>query len=103
MTKPTNPKRQVRQRAESLEAAGVEWVPARGELPPVPDPVPLPVLEPGVDLVPTLFDTADNVETADATSMTVEQRQAALEALAQRVAGCVRCPQLAATRTQTVF
>jgi DNA polymerase len=33
----------------------------------------------------------------------VEERRRALEALAQRVAVCTRCPALASTRTQTVF
>jgi DNA polymerase len=33
----------------------------------------------------------------------VEQRRQELAALAQQVAACTRCPQLASTRTQTVF
>jgi DNA polymerase len=46
----------------------------------------------------TLFDDATR-----APSPTLEQRCAALDALRQRVAGCTRCSELAASRTQTVF
>jgi uracil-DNA glycosylase family 4 len=35
--------------------------------------------------------------------MTLEQRRQALTVLAEEVKGCARCPELAATRTQTVF
>lgn len=38
-----------------------------------------------------------------ATSLSPKEREAELQALAERVAGCQRCAELAAARTQTVF
>ena len=40
---------------------------------------------------------------AAAGDMTLEQRRQALTVLAEEVNGCTRCPELASTRTQTVF
>jgi len=104
--------RQAKQHLESLRAAGVDWLPT-GPLPvipaveapavvaPPPTPsTPLPVVSEASSPRPTLFRDAAAV---GATSLTLEQRQAALAALAQRVAQCTRCAGLAATRTQTVF
>jgi DNA polymerase len=39
----------------------------------------------------------------DTASLTIEQRTQELKQLAERVASCRRCPQLASTRRQTVF
>ncbi|HKI31158.1 MAG TPA: uracil-DNA glycosylase [Gemmataceae bacterium] len=95
--------RQAREHLESLRAAGVEWLPtapppavvvtaASPSLPVVTEPA--PVRE-------ALF-AADEARSAG-DSLTLQQRQAALAALAQRVSQCMRCAQLASTRTQTVF
>lgn len=45
-------------------------------------------------------DDAGNVERSE---VPADRRAAALTVLSETVAGCVRCPELAATRTQTVF
>jgi DNA polymerase len=65
---------QARQHLQSLQAAGVDWLPF-AEPPAISDPAP----------------------------SSLEQRRRALEVLAQRVAPCTRCSELARSRTQTVF
>jgi uracil-DNA glycosylase len=47
----------------------------------------------------SLFNTAE----ASETMATPEERRTALEVLSRTVSTCTRCPELAATRTQTVF
>ena len=73
-------RRQVRFHLAALKAAGVEFVPR-------PDESPIPV--PGPDAEPAAEPTDD--------------RRVALDLLASEVAKCDRCPELFATRTQTVF
>lgn len=74
--------RQVRTRLAGLEAAGVEWLPR------VDGPL---IVEPATPAVgPAEPDSALH-------------RLHELTVLADRVRGCTRCPELAATRTQTVF
>jgi DNA polymerase len=99
--------RQARHLVESLRLAGVEWLPAaprspiKEELPPqvaADAPSPLGAATAGS----SLFD-APEPATGPNNLLTPEQRRTALEALCQTVARCTRCPQLAATRTQTVF
>jgi DNA polymerase len=75
--------RQLRTRLAGLEAAGVEWLP-RIDAPVVVEPVAASAV-PGPEP-----DSALN-------------RLHELTVLADRVRGCTRCPELAATRTQTVF
>jgi uracil-DNA glycosylase family 4 len=94
----------------SLRAAGVEWLPREAgfvppaiELEPTPEPVqptltPLPVLAPTAVQTSLLAQASD-----DAIPETPEGRRTELDALAVRVAACVRCGELARTRTQTVF
>jgi DNA polymerase len=103
---PEDVARQVAQHLESLRAAGVEWAPAAA--PPLPSqpapgqpaPAALPTTPAAAEAVQvSLFATAP----AGAAAGDAGQRRQALDALARRVAGCVRCPQLASTRTQTVF
>ena len=93
--------RQVRQHAESLRAAGVAFLPAVTALT-------LPVIA---------VRPSERGTTATAAPVPVEQpateetssmksgakRQQELQVLRERVAACERCPQLASTRTQTVF
>jgi uracil-DNA glycosylase len=95
---PEDVNRQVRQHLDSLRAAGVEWLPATGPAPAVPAAA-APPPEPAMS-APSLFDQAPEAPPAAAP---VEQRRRELEVLAERVAGCTRCAELAATRTQTVF
>ena len=78
--------RQVRTRLAGLEAAGIEWLP-RVDAPLIFEPV-APAGEPAAT-------------PADADSPL--HRLHELTVLAERVRGCTRCPELAATRTQTVF
>ena len=84
---------QVRRHLESLRAAGVDWLPASAPLPERPAETP-PVAAKG------LFETKI---VAAPTVLTVDQRRLDLQLLAEQVAGCTRCKELAATRTQTVF
>jgi DNA polymerase len=82
--------RQARQHLQSLQSAGVEWLPLAPPAPASPAAPP--------PAVATLF--APEVPADD---LTPEQRRHALAVLAREVAGCQRCPELLATRTQTVF
>lgn len=89
--KPDDIARMLGQHIDSLRAAGVEW--ASGG-PPEKVPVSLPTVA-----QTALFTSAE----APAPAGDLDQRRQALEALRKQVAACTRCPQLAATRTQTVF
>lgn len=84
--------RQVRQHLASLQAAGVEW------LPNAPPRAAIPAVEP----TPSLFESQDKIVSAGGPT-SAEQRRQALTVLAEKVATCTRCPELVATRTQTVF
>jgi uracil-DNA glycosylase family 4 len=93
---------QLARHVESLRAAGVEWAPGA---PPAdaapPAPPRLAVTGASLSVVqPSLFAAAP---LPPAAGDSPEARLAQLEALRQQVAGCTRCPQLASTRTQTVF
>jgi uracil-DNA glycosylase len=102
---PADLARFARQHADSLRAAGVEWIPADS----------LPVLESSPTGArarkssPSLF--ADLPEaTAGSTQphegapvLNVDERRHALKLLAEGVSTCSRCAELASTRTQTVF
>ena len=76
---------QIRTRLAGLAAAGVEWLP-RAPAPPARVLVPI---------------DGGMVVVADAASPDGRRRELAL--LAERVCTCDRCPELVATRTQTVF
>jgi DNA polymerase len=105
--------RQVKQRLDSLRAAGVEYLPATAApLPaadnaldrnaaaptsPNPPSTRLDVTPIAVPAGGTLFGDVDGVP-ADP-----DARRQALDVLAADVAGCPRCPELFSTRTQTVF
>ena len=77
---------QIRTRLAGLAAAGVEWLPR------VEDPIFVPAAAP---TEPVAGPSADPDDPA--------RRRQELTVLADRVRGCTRCPELAATRTQTVF
>jgi DNA polymerase len=93
--------RQLKLHLESLKSAGVEFIP-------VPASAPLrvaakqaaPAEVPASITVPTttrLFDQSAAVPDSP------EQRRHELTVLAESITGCDRCPELFATRTQTVF
>jgi DNA polymerase len=89
--------RQARQHLESLRLAGVEWLPkasSRGEAAPAE---PLPAGG------PSFFGDGPSAQTGDAETPSLDVRRQELRVLAETVARCTRCPELAATRTQTVF
>lgn len=78
--------RQLQTRLAGLEAAGVEWLPR----------VDVPIL---VGPAEAAARPAESVVDLDSPVHRLHE----LTVLAERVAGCTRCPELAATRTQTVF
>jgi DNA polymerase len=88
--------RQARQHAESLRAAGVEWLPrsAAPTTPPASALAAVPALQPGLNF---------EEPPAEGGVLTLEQRRQALELLAEQVSTCPRCKELVSTRTQTVF
>jgi DNA polymerase len=90
--------RQIRQRLESLRAAGIEYLPAAREPPPVADVPPAGEEARRV----TLFGEEEQ-SPDDPANLSPEQRRVALQMLAKEVGGCRRCNELVATRTQTVF
>ena len=109
----TNPRRQVKQHLDALHAAGVEHVPTAGPkpkkaTPPVgrggrpPEPpgtsAPAPLGSPiSIPASSSLFDVSTDVPDSPVA------RRHALKLMADDVAKCDRCPELFATRTQTVF
>jgi uracil-DNA glycosylase len=99
---PADAAAQVRRHLESLRLAGVEWLPANAPLPPSADaPEPTAVEAPGA--APRgLFEEPIGPAVA-APPASAEDRRRELKVLAERVSGCTRCKELAATRTQTVF
>src|SRR5262245_32094941 len=80
--------RLLRQHLASLEAAGVEWLPASR--------VPLPLFTAAAT---SSVSRAPMEEDPDGP----EARRRELTVLTERVAGCTRCAELASSRTQTVF
>jgi DNA polymerase len=96
-------RRQVAGHLESLRAAGIDWLPAS-------EPVSL-TLEAPTDPTPAAtIAPPEPAVAADATppaplpsSSSLEQRRQVLQLLADEVKACTKCPELAATRTQTVF
>src|SRR4051812_44128708 len=98
--------RQAKQHLDSLRAAGIEWLPDAA--PPAVQftvpvaPASLPVLTDPPPVRPTLFEAQPSPAPA-AGALSLDQRKEALAALAVRVSQCMRCAQLASTRTQTVF
>src|SRR5438876_285818 len=114
---PSNLARQLRLRLELLRAAGVEFLPAAAPVAfapaPALQPEPVPVreaLKQGVPVaapddpaisVPAVAGLFDEPEAP--LPDTPDGRRRELTVLAERVAGCPRCPQLYSTRTHTVF
>lgn len=83
---------QLGPRLRSLIDAGVGWMAT------VPE---LTIMAAQPDLFAN--EAADAEAAAKASPDTIENRKIALETLANEVSKCQRCPELASTRTQTVF
>ncbi|MCI0682476.1 MAG: uracil-DNA glycosylase [Gemmataceae bacterium] len=96
---PINWRRQVLGHLDSLSAAGVTWLPNAPplSLPPTLTEAPAAAAPPP----PVTPAAAAGAEPAPASPL--EQRRQALQMLAAEVKGCMKCPELASTRTQTVF
>jgi DNA polymerase len=92
--------RMGRQHLGSLAAAGIEWLPLFSASPEQ-------TAVPAAGLFPESAGPGQpggsEAEASTGTALTLEERRQALTVLAQQVAGCVRCAELVATRTQTVF
>jgi DNA polymerase len=101
-----NPLEQVEQHLRSLRAAGIEHITPR--VPPTAtqrtpsEATTSPSVAPVTPLAiqASLFAAAPEPVAVPADQ---GERRTALTLLAERVSGCTRCPQLASTRTQTVF
>jgi len=83
--------RALKQRLESLEAAGVAQIPKASERGRQPT---------AMGRVPAIGSSQPEAAVA---SSAAEDRVASLRVLAEQVAGCTQCTQLAAARTNTVF
>ncbi len=86
-------RRAVRQRLESLADAGVTDVPKAGR-----GRQGLPAREPAPSAV-----AADGARTGVNEPLAPRDREAGLEVIRREVAACVRCQELACSRTNTVF
>lgn len=125
--------RELRQRLESLRRAGISHIPVAAELPPMTRPVVVrsvePTPRPEIETPPAIIAIPEQVsprpirpsrppdptpapvpiaslfgdQEVDTAAVAPEERPARLEELRAEVAGCTKCPMLAATRTQTVF
>jgi DNA polymerase len=91
--------RQLLARIRGLHGAGVDWLPKGAPLPVVESP---PIVATSESLpADSSFDIVEQPQSEVALSL--EERVAALQALAVEVQGCTRCAELCRSRTQTVF
>jgi uracil-DNA glycosylase family 4 len=117
--------RMLRQRIEALGRAGIDHIPMPKPLPPVKPVTPSKATRPSPASAPTLAapgregtpppgtfarpaipqSTGASLFEEPILNVIVPEgdRQGLLEVLSKEVAACVRCPQLASTRTRTVF
>ena len=99
---PADVARQFAQHLDSLRSAGVEFVPGTAPADVKPSPPPRRLSVPtALPTVQTSLLATVPIESPPLDDL--EQRRQALAELAKQVSQCVRCPQLASTRTQTVF
>jgi DNA polymerase len=105
--------RQIRQHLNSLKSAGVDWLP-KSSIP--ADPEGWGLKEDTASAKPQAIDKVQSNLFADVSGpepmagvtsstpgLTLEQRRQELKVLIENVCQCKRCPELASTRTQTVF
>lgn len=96
--------RQVKQHLDSLQAAGVEWLPyapllAGATAPGTAESPQPPISEQAGRAVEVCGEPTTTMHERPA----IAERRRALEVLAETVSKCTRCAALVATRTQTVF
>jgi uracil-DNA glycosylase len=85
-----DPLRQIQEHVKRLQQAGIEWAPAPDRSAPPPRPS------------TNLFDKLESAPDL-AVSQPATDRRLELAVLVEEVKACTKCPELAATRTQTVF
>src|SRR5437870_3600947 len=90
--------RHARQHLDSLKASGVEWLP---NAPPPPRRRRIAPAADAADAAPSLFEEQAPAQAGG--DLPADQRRHELAVLADQVRPCMRCTELAATRTQTVF
>jgi DNA polymerase len=109
--------RQAQQHLDSLKAAGVDWLPAptsaatppvtlvsrAGEDQPASGGGSFPVLFQEMAAPASSPVAKTKIEEIAGSTLTLDERRRELKVLTDTVAGCTRCKELAATRTQTVF
>ena len=96
---PSELARMARQHIKSLQAAGIEWVPAAKDTGSA-----LSLF--GAEFVPASANQQSGPASIAGTEnllLSLDQKKQELQVLAERVSQCTRCAGLAATRTQTVF
>ena len=107
-------RRNLRQRLESLQRAGVEQLgrarpvqaatdgaaPAPDTAAPPPEPVALDLHPPAIPATPM---PRPPITPATAVHLSPQEKDTQLQSLCQQVRSCRRCPDLVANRTQTVF
>lgn len=111
MSEPSRPtavdlSRVLEQHLESLQAAGLEWVPASKEPlapPKLPQSTALPAAAPVATSLAGTSSSLPLLQPSDNSAHTPDARRQQLDLLRQQVAACTRCAALASTRTQTVF
>jgi uracil-DNA glycosylase family 4 len=109
-------RRQLEGHLESLRAAGVEWLPRGQALLPsasstpaglapraVPSRAATVVAAPASASIPQVAAPAPAAAPPVSDAAGIAQRRQALTMLAEEIKSCMRCPELASTRTQTVF
>jgi uracil-DNA glycosylase len=101
-------RRMARSHLDSLRAAGVEWLPAAPPLEvtstaPPPDNTGATESMEESQTGATSGDLFEAGSQSSPESLSVDERRQHLTVLADRVRPCTRCPELASTRTQTVF
>lgn len=91
-------RQQAKQYLDSLRASGVEWLPREAT-------IPSPDHDSGRHEMTTDDTTIGNTSVGGSAGSpdSEESRRLELTVLAERVSVCVRCPELASTRTHTVF
>jgi len=93
------------QKLESLQQAGVRYVPRSppAESPATPDPASPEVTKAKAQGQPAHGSSLFGTPLADQPQLSLEERRSQLDVVRREVAGCTRCAELVANRSQTVF